>query len=256
LVDIYTIDMTEKNFVIVIPSYKNAKYYERNLSSVFSQNYDNFRVLYVDDKSPDNTGELVREYVEKHNIGDKASVKINEERVGALENLYNMIHSCQDDEIIVTLDGDDWFAHPNVLQKLNQVYSANDVWLTYGQYKSFPDNRLGCSQQIPPHVIQGSKYRRFKWCSSHLRTFYSWLFKRIDKSDLLDKNGKFYPMGWDLAFMFPMLEMSKDHHKFIKDVLYIYNYETPINDAKVNIKLQQSIEFEVRAKKIYQPVVK
>jgi hypothetical protein len=41
--------MVENPLVVIIPSYKNAKYYKQNLDSVFNQNYTNYRVIYVAD---------------------------------------------------------------------------------------------------------------------------------------------------------------------------------------------------------------
>ncbi len=35
--------------------------------------------------------------------------------------------------------------------------------------------------------------------------------------------------------MFPMLEMSGMHARFISDVLYVYNMDNPINDFKGNV---------------------
>jgi glycosyltransferase involved in cell wall biosynthesis len=241
--------MSEKPFVIIIPSYKNAKWYCKNLQSAISQRYENYRVLYTDDYSPDNTGNLVEEFLEKHDKKKLVSLAKNKERIGALHNIYNMIHSCDDDEIVVTLDGDDWFPNSNVLSKLNKVYSG-DVWMTYGQYRSYPNNRIGCSKQIPQEVIDNASYRSHGWCSSHLRTFYAWLFKSIKKEDL-QHNGKFYSMAWDLPMMFPMLEMSGNRGKFLSDVLYIYNYDNPLNDAKVNLKLQESLEVVARSSAKY-----
>ena len=240
----------QKRFAIVVPSYKNAKYYFRNLASALTQNYENYHVLYTDDQSPDNTGNLVEDYLKKYDKKGRVKLVKNEQRIGALANLYNMIHSCDDDEIVITLDGDDWLAHPNVLNSLNKVYQDPNTWLTYGQYRSFPDNRIGCSRDVPANVKQQGSYRSYRWCSSHLRSFYSWLFKKIKKEDLM-KDGKFYPMTWDLAMMFPMMEMAGMNHRFVSEVLYMYNYETPLNDAKVNLQLQQGLEREIRAKKPY-----
>lgn len=240
-----------KKFVIVIPSYQNSQWFEKNLGSVLAQNYEQFRVIYVDDCSPDGTGNLVEKYLEANNFSHKVKLIKNSQRVGAMENLYQMIHSCEDDEIIVTLDGDDWLAHPDVLTKLDQVYSDPNVWMTYGQYRSWPDNAIGCCKQIPNEVIERNGFRTYQWCSSHLRTYYTWLFKRIPKEDFLGPDGKIVPMTWDLYKMFPMLEMSGYRSKFIPDVLYIYNVETPINDSKVNLQLQQSLERVIRAKPKY-----
>ncbi len=51
-------------FCLIVPSYNNAKskIYLRNLDSIFMQDYSNYRVIYIDDKSPDKTGEFVSKY--------------------------------------------------------------------------------------------------------------------------------------------------------------------------------------------------
>ena len=245
----------KKNFVIVIPSYNNVKWCEKNILSTLNQNYDNYRVIFTDDCSADGTFERVSEIVNTSTKKDKFVLVKNTTRVGALANLYNMIHSCDDDEIVLTLDGDDWLANENVLNKLNEVYSSGDVWMTYGQYQNYPDGGRGVAQTIPQHVLNSSSFRQFTWCSTHLRTFYSWLFKNINKEDLC-YDGRFMSMTWDMAMMFPMLEMSGNRSRFIDDVLYTYNMDNPINDHKVNIKLQQDLDRYVRRLTKYQKLDK
>jgi len=240
-----------KKFVIVIPSYKNSCWYKRNLSSVLSQNYDKFRAIYVDDKSPDNTGNLVEEFLSAQDKKGLFKLIKNQTRVGAMKNLYDMIHSCDDDEIIVTLDGDDWLAHPNVLNKLNKVYSDEDVWMTYGSYQDHPNNSRGCCRPFEPMVVQQNVFRRAQWRASHLRTFYKWLFAKIRQEDFYDPDGKWLDMAWDLSFMIPMLEMSGPHYRYIHDILYIYNNENPISDYKVNIKRQGFLDHFIRTKPTY-----
>ena len=242
--------MSDHRFVIVIPSYNNKDWYRNNLDSVFEQKYKNFRVIYTDDASPDGTGELVQEYIENNcpkNL--KISLVKNEKRLGAMENMYNMVHSCDDDEIIIVLDGDDWLANDTVLERLSEEYDK-DVWMTYGQFKEFPGDGPGCSTVIPDIVKLKGNYRRFRWCCSHLRTYYSWLFKKILKEDLMI-NGEFFSMSSDLAAMFPMLEMAGMKHSFIPDILYIYNCQTPLSDGKVDLRGQQALEFYIRAQKPY-----
>lgn len=240
--------MDKNKFVVIIPSYNNERWYEKNLSSLLSQDYDNFRSVYVDDCSKDRTAELVQSYIEKNNAQDKITFIKNDVRVGAMQNIYDVVHSSDDNEIAITLDGDDWFEHSSVISRVNEEYKNPECWMTYGQYKSQPDGRIGCSQQIPIDVITNSSHRSAQWRTSHLRTFFSWLFKKIKKEDFLDHTGKFYPMAWDLAMMFPMLEMSGHHSKFIPDVLYAYNVDNPINDSKVSLQQQQDTERIIRRK--------
>src|ERR1022692_3945402 len=94
----------QKKFCIVIPSHNNELYCEKNLESVLKQNYSNYRTIYTDDCSSDKTVEKVEEIINKSTKSKYFTIVKNKERLGAMENLYNMIHSCNDDEIIITLD--------------------------------------------------------------------------------------------------------------------------------------------------------
>jgi len=240
-----------KKITVVIPSYNNYQWYKYNLSSLFTQDYTNFRAIYVNDCSSDGTRELVQKFILDNNFGNRIHLISNPVRVGALQNLYDVIHPCGDDEIIVILDGDDWLAHEGVLKRLNAVYSDPNCWMTYGQYISWPDNSPGYSRQIPSHIIETNNFREYEWCASHLRSFYAWLFKLIKKEDLISPCGTFYPMAWDQAMMYPMLEMAGHRARFISEILYIYNAANPISDSKMNRQLQRHLETIIRLLKRY-----
>jgi len=240
-----------KQIAVIIPSYNNRRWYERNLSSVLSQHSRNFRIIYVDDCSSDGTGELVEKFIADRNSGDLIHLIRNPVRVGALHNLQSTIQVCHDDEIVILLDGDDWLAHDGVFKKINEVYADPDCWMTYGQYLSWPDNMIGYSREIPSEITESNSFRENEWCSSHLRSFYAWLFKSIKIEDLISPYGTFYDMAWDQAIMFPMLEMSGHRAKFISEVLYIYNAANPISDCKIDRQLQRSMETVIRTRKRY-----
>lgn len=242
----------EKPIVVVIPSYNNKDWYQRNLDSVFMQNYTNFRIIYIDDTSPDGTGELVHNYILEKGKQDLVTLIRNTQRVGALSNLYKGIWMCDPEEIVATLDGDDWLYHENVLARLNNAYADPDVWMTYGKYIHYPGGNVG-GEALPREVIANNTYRRSEWVTTHLRTFYAGLFQRINREDLI-YDGRFFPMTWDLAMMFPMLEMAGTHSRLMPEVLYVYNYANPINDAKVNFQLQQHLEGVIRNMPKYSPL--
>ncbi|MCX5925219.1 MAG: glycosyltransferase family 2 protein [Candidatus Dependentiae bacterium] len=240
----------EKNMTIVIPSYNNELWYKQNLDSALSQNYSNFNVIYIDDCSPDNTGALIEEYIKNYDTNNRITLIKNSTRRGAMANIYNAVHSCPDNTIILTLDGDDWFAHDNVLKTVNSYYQDPDVWMTYGQYQVYPSNELGHCRKIPESIIKNNAYRDYSWEASHLRTCYAWLFKSIKKEDLY-YNNDFAQMSCDQAYVHPMLEMSGGRFKFIPEILYIYNRLTTISDDKVNRALQHNIHQYVLQKPRY-----
>lgn len=243
-----------KRFVVVVPSYNNVKWCQKNIESVLNQSYEHFRLIFTDDASTDGTFEKVQELVSQSHRVNKCTLIKNKTRLGALHNLYNMIHSCDDDEIIITLDGDDWLPDHKVLTTLEKIYSDNNIWMTYGQYQNYPDKARGISQAIPDHIVKSNSFRGHQWSSSHLRTFYSWLFKCIKQEDLM-RNGQFFTMTWDFAIMFPMLEMAGEHSKFISEILYVYNLENPINDHKVDVQLQRDLDKHIRSMPKYRKML-
>ena len=234
-----------REIIVVIPSYNNKSYFEGNLDSLVMQKYENWRAVYINDQSSDGTGESVKNYIKQHNLEHKITLIQNLERRGALANLYTTIHACPDEAVIVMLDGDDTFAHENVLSQVNKVYDYFDVWMTYGSYVDSSNYTTSCCADYPQEVVQTNSFRKYPWIASSLRTCYAGLFKCIKKEDLM-KDGIFLPVAWDLAIMFPMLEMAGERFKFIPEVLYIYNNENPIADYRKSEKLQNELDDYIR----------
>ena len=249
----------QKPFVIIIPSYNNAVWVERNVRSVLEQKYDNFRVVYVDDASTDRTYEAVLEEIGKSSQGFRVRVVRNENNRGATENFYRTIHLCSPEEIVLMLDGDDWLASELVLQQLNEVYADPDVWMSCGNYLEYPSYSYTIgkySGEIPREVIEKNalrKYLKTVFPLSHLKTFYASLFHQIRQEDLLFE-GKFFDAAYDQAIMIPMAEMAGFHYRHIKDVLYIYNRMNPLNDDKVRGERQRRCSAEVKLRSAYQPL--
>ncbi|MDN3504529.1 MAG: glycosyltransferase family A protein [Rhabdochlamydiaceae bacterium] len=240
-----------REFVVIVCSYKNQKYVNKNLASIFNQSYDSFRVIYLDDKSPDHTFAIAK-YMTKHKKHScHVTLISNSNNVGCMENTYNAINMCRDDEIIVILDGDDWFAHDHVLANLNRYYQDENVWLTYGQYKEWPSGKIGFNRACKASELNGNM-RKAPWVTTHLRTFYAGLFKKIKKTDLM-RWGQFVDVTSDQAFMLPMLDMARQHSFFIPEVMYIYNKANPSSDRKYADR-QLEMKAYIRTLPTYQPL--
>ncbi len=243
--------LEQKPFVIVVPSYNNAKNYQQNLDTLFAQQYENYRVVYVDDASTDSTGALVEDYALENGVQDRITIVHNEENQGALYNLYHAIHSSDDEEIILCVDGDDWLAHTEVLAHLNEVYSKKNILVTYGGFVTYPAGREYFGKRYTNAEISRNGFRKAPvhgWRPA--RSFYAGLFKKIRNEDLM-YNGKFLPMSWDRGIMFPMLEMAGERFAAVQEVLYVYNRGNPISDHKKNPRLQRRLGSLVRNRKPY-----
>ena len=67
-----------------------------------------------------------------HKILSKSVLHETKTRQGALANIVKGIDLIGED-IIVTVDGDDYLADKTVFSHLNEVYNEN-VWMTYGSF--------------------------------------------------------------------------------------------------------------------------
>jgi glycosyltransferase involved in cell wall biosynthesis len=238
------------HFKIIVPSYNCPRWIGRCLLSIENQRYKNYRVCVIDDAS---TEPLQRDIIEKICRKNDWSFHFNETNQGALFNIIHGIKLLQPDDrdVIITLDGDDWFFHNKVLNKLAEVYSSDEVYLTYGQFISYPRWNIGSCRPISTTVIEQQSYRDIPWVFSQPRTFRYFLWRHINPNDLLAQDGSLYQVSWDLAFMYPMLEMAGYRIRYIDEILYVYNKGNPLNDHKMRLEQQRAMADYIRTKPRY-----
>jgi hypothetical protein len=179
--------------------------------------------------------------------------------LSALENLYREVHACNPHDIIVCLDGDDWFADDRVLYVVQSIYRGEytgriDAWVTYGSFV-YADGRQGFAAPYKPN----ENVRRTPWRATHLKTFRAGLFQQIDPRDLKDDAGEWFKLAIDQATMFPLLEMAGPYHSlFVPGIMVVYNFESsweanPSTQLHERYLEQQTVRY-IRNKPSYKPV--
>ena len=222
------------HFKIIVPFYNVEEWILYNIRSIKMQKYNNFQCVFINDHSTDKTTKIINKEIEDDN---RFSLYTNIEKTGALGSANYGIRKSNPnkEDVIIILDGDDWFASPDVLQYLNDIYEKEKF-----------------SRQLPQNIIDNQLYRESEWMTSHLRTYKFKLWEQIEDADMRNKDGKYYPMAADLPTMFPMLEMAGDRSHYIDKVLHIYNRKNVASEDKINHQLQLSIDTEVRNKQKYE----
>ena len=203
--------LQNRSFVITVIGQNNGAGLEKTLRSILSQNYENFRVIYIDDSSDDGSFEHARDLVYDSNNAHRVLFIQNKEPLGEIANLSRAALSCDDDEILVLVGGEDLLSHEWVLQKLNQYYANPDLWMTFARSMEFPSFTLSPYISLPRSDFRkkNTPFPRF-----HLKTFYASLFKQIQKSDLIHD-------GEDVIYMLPLLELAKNHAQLLPEILYL-----------------------------------
>lgn len=134
--------------------------------------------------------------------------------LGAGQNLARACDDLPPDRIVAWVDGDDWLAHRRALVSVQSAHDAG-AWVTWGQFMT-SDNEPGFASD---YGVQDEP-RACSWRATHLKSVRAGLVQRIRADDLQWPDGA----PWDMAIMFPVLEMAgPGRRRFLSDVLYIYH---------------------------------
>ncbi len=244
----------DNRFVILIGSRNNSQWVESNLMSVLTQDYANYRVIYFNDASEDDT------YSKAIQIAgnDSRFIFITQpERVFKASFFANFTNHFQleSNDILVFLDGDDVFYCENVLSYINEIYKQTNCWMTYGGmvvWKSgqevvepFPQN-----SEIPHQIVSQKAYRKDTWRTSHLKTMRGFIWKAFDKQDLM-LGEKPMVIPDDLAIMFAALELCPPQKvRRVTEPIYLYNNSHEIQQGRAFFEYESI----VRSRKPYNTI--
>jgi glycosyltransferase involved in cell wall biosynthesis len=120
--------MTTPLVSVIIPTYNGASFIGRAIQSVLDQTYQNFELIIVDDKSPDNTEEVVKQF-------DDPRVKYirHENNQGASGARWTAINNSSG-EIVAFLDQDDFFHQEKLEAHVDFLGIHPEVGFTYNPY--------------------------------------------------------------------------------------------------------------------------
>ena len=238
--------------VIVTTLYNAEQYIERCIGSLMGQNFTDFKCYITDDMSTDNSANIVKNMIKDDNRFILIENKTKFYQSGNYDQVIRNNPNISDDEIIIELDGDDWLPNAKVLSMMNEIYSDKNVWITNGSF-IYSDGRKGFSkkQENIDNIRNGD------FTASHMRTWRAFLWRKIKVEDLKDDNGEYWQVAGDLAFLYPMLEMSGDeHYKFVETINYVYNEENPINDHKIYQPIVRTLFDKIRKKEKYSKLIR
>lgn len=92
---------------ILVPFYKVEKYVGRCVESLFSQTYNNIEYVFVNDCSPDESIEVINEYIAKYGVADKCKMIVHEENQGISASRNDCLDNMTGDYFLF-VDSDDY----------------------------------------------------------------------------------------------------------------------------------------------------
>jgi glycosyltransferase involved in cell wall biosynthesis len=225
-------------FHVIVPVFNRADLLWRCLESIVEQEDYALAVVVADDASTDpevaSTIESWSHYVAEENWTHLS----RPENVGATRNIVEAIRSTAmaPDDVIVIVDGDDRFAHPEAIAILRERYSFNGgCEVAYGSY--YPDPFVqGCypARPIPSEVLSSGSVRAFtrttgQWFN-HPLSFRRRVFDAVSEEDYhwnLDLAQPWLRYGYDVTMFIPMLEIAGRRAEWVPEFLYAYTSDRP-----------------------------
>ena len=121
---------------VLIDTYNHERFIERAITSVLEQDMpmDDVEILVVDDGSTDRTPELISRF--------EPRVRLIRKPNGGQASAFNLGFAQVQGEILVTLDGDDWWAKEK-LRRVLETLEANPAvgMVGHGLYEQYSDGR-------------------------------------------------------------------------------------------------------------------
>ncbi|MBS0625725.1 MAG: glycosyltransferase family 2 protein [Verrucomicrobia bacterium] len=157
------------SFAFIVYASNQAAWCERTLASIFAQDYDYYRVIFIDDASTDGTSDVAHNFIVDNHQVDRVILIRNEKRLGPCASLYRAAESCSDREVAIPLEAKDWLTHEGVLTRLNGAFQNPDVWIASSSAISYPQYEMDCP--------------------GGLNAFYAGLLKQVHLEDLFSAEG-------------------------------------------------------------------
>jgi glycosyltransferase involved in cell wall biosynthesis len=196
-----------KSFAILVYAHNDAEWCERALRSIFEQDYERYRVIFVDDGSNDGTYDKAKSNILENNQDQRVVMIQNERCEGMTYSLYHSMDILQDQEIVIPLSAKDWLSHPLSLKKLNLAYQNPDVWVAHTSSLLYPTYEI---QDASP------------------TSFYAALFKKIRLTDLFS-DGRF--VAASDAYKGPLLSLAGGRIRSLKELLFMTNLSRSRKEA-------------------------
>ena len=149
---------------VIIPNYNHARYLDERIQSVLNQTYQNFEVIILDDKSTDNSVEVINKYKDNPHI---TNIVVNKENSGSTFKQWHKGFELAKGDLIWIAESDDK-CEKELLSTLIEFFEKDpDCVLAYTESIMFKDDgtQLNSYQKKNSEMLTGHDFisTRMSW---------------------------------------------------------------------------------------------
>lgn len=211
----------KKQVTVIVPVYNTELYIDECIKSIVQQSLKNLQIILVNDGSSDHSGAILSSWMKKSSDIHLVDISTPSGHPGVPRNIaLCLAHS----EYVGFVDSDDWIDQNMMYDLYNYANKNNlDICSTSGYY------RVDKDKEITQHQFQYiSKNHSDDW--GFLKNkFFSNIWNRIYKTDLLLKHGIYFPnlyLSEDLCFSAIAHYFASSSGSILQSYYY-YRYNLP-----------------------------
>lgn len=215
--------MTTPKVSVVVPVYNVGRYIEKGVRSLFSQTFDDLEFIFIDDKTPDDSIEILERVLEEYpDRKDQVKIIRHEQNKGVSQSRQDGVNAATG-EYIIHFDPDDW-TEPDMYEKLyNKAKETNaditgcDIVFENKYYSKIRKQNFNLKRkEIVSGILQGKQINSFLWGRLIKREFI------LNSNIKFDKNAYL----WEDMLYLTQLHSLTDKVAYIPEALYHYRINT------------------------------
>ncbi len=208
-------------FTIIVPVYNSEKFIQASIDSILSQNYKDWELICVDDKSTDNTVQIIKNYTI-----DNPKIKIIQLKKNSSQHVARIIAVKEaKGDYILFLDSDD-FLEPNALEILDNYLDKNPVDILEYAFQT----TITKEKTIP---VQCDISERVNFLLNKNKIIPPTLWNKVYNTDLLkqayDNMDEFYAIMAEDFYQSIIISYYTKSYYAINTVLYNYSEGTGVS---------------------------
>ena len=131
---------------VIIPNYNHAHFLDERIQSVLNQTYQNFEVIILDDKSTDNSVEVINKYKDNPHV---SKVVVNDENSGSTFKQWHKGFELAKGEWIWIAESDDYCDEDLLEILIAEVGKRNKVAVSYCTSQFVDANGMKIGLELP-----------------------------------------------------------------------------------------------------------
>ena len=217
---------------IIIPNYNHAIYLDERIQSCLNQTFQDFEIIILDDKSSDNSKDIIEKYRSNHKV---SHIIYNENNSGSTFIQWNKGFELAKGEYIWIAESDD-FCDYNLLEELVTNLIRDKINVLAFSQSQFVDSK---GKMIPPYLkkqknisLNGNRFiKKYMLTGNKIYNASSAVFKKKTLENITKSYMK-YKAGGDRLFW---IEIAKQGNVVMvnKPLNYFRQHECKVSPKRV-----------------------